>query len=120
MIYERMHMKDLTVVREINILSRQDKTRQDKTRQDKLNCVFLCPFGCHSKTEYSNYVRNRRNRGAVCSAQSGGFCALVMRSALDGLASRRCKLACNRLLDRSDKDAANAASSSELTHEMKR
>ncbi|MCR5418587.1 MAG: hypothetical protein K6E84_06700 [Lachnospiraceae bacterium] len=38
-------MKDLTVVREINILSRQDKTRQDKTRQDKTSliassCVF--------------------------------------------------------------------------------
>ena len=44
----------------------------------------------------------------------GGFCALAMRSAKDGMGNRRFKLACNRMFDISDDDAANAASSSEL------
>ena len=36
-----------------------------------------------------------------------------MRSAKDGMGNRRFKLACNRMFDISDDDAANAASSSE-------
>jgi hypothetical protein len=52
--------------------------------------------------------------GLLYPVRFGGFCALVMRSAKDGMGNRRFKLACNRMFDISDDDAANAASSSEL------
>ena len=41
-----------------------------------------------------------------------------MRSAKDREINRRCKLACDRMFIELDADAANAASSSELAHEM--